>query len=254
MGDPRKIRKKYETPSHPWQKNRIEQEKKFIETYGLRNKKEIWRMETLLKKFKNQVKALAGRVDDQSRLEEKQLVHHLVSLGLISEGVSLDTVLGLGLKDVLERRLQTLLVKNGLARTMSQARQFITHGHVLVGKKKVTFPSYVVSLKEESLIEFVPTSTISKADHPERLIKEVSKEKSEKKKKEKKEEAPPTFAEEEIEKIEEKGVVEKKEELKKEEKKEVKKKETKKEKPNKNNSKEKVNKNSSVANATKEKK
>ncbi len=279
MGDPRKVRKKYETPTHPWQKNRIEQEKKFIETYGLRNKKEIWRMETLLKKFKDQVKALASRVDDQSRLEEKQLVHHLVSLGLISEGVSLDTVLGLGLKDVLERRLQTLLVKNGLARTMSQARQFITHGHVLVGKKKVTFPSYVVSLKEESLIEFVPTSTISKADHPERLIKEVSKEKIEKKKKEKKEEAPPTFAEEEIEKIEEKGVVEKKEkkeETKKEEKKEAKKKETKKEKakpsagtaskdslaqknkvflkPNKNNSKEKVNKNSSVANATKEKK
>ena len=236
-------------------------------------------METLLKKFKDQVKALASRVDEQSRLEEKQLVHHLVSLGLISEGVSLDTVLGLGLKDVLERRLQTLLVKNGLARTMSQARQFITHGHVLVGKKKVTFPSYVVSLKEESLIEFVPTSTISKADHPERLIKEVSKEKIEKKKKEKKEEAPPTFAEEEIEKIEEKGVVEKKEkkeETKKEEKKEAKKKETKKEKakpsagtaskdslaqknkvflkPNKNNSKEKVNKNSSVANATKEKK
>jgi len=218
MGDPRKIRKKYEAPTHPWQKERIADEKKLLKEYGLKNKKEIWRMETLLKKFKDQVKALASRVDEQSRLEEKQLVNRLISLGLLTQGAPLDTVLSLELKDVLERRLQTLLVKKRLARTMRQARQFITHGHVLVNKKKVTFPSYIVNLKEESLIEFVPTSTLSKEDHPERLIKEVPKGKVEKKKAEVKEEAPPTFEVEEIKEIEEKGVVKKKEDKKDKEK------------------------------------
>ena len=219
MGDPKRVRKKYETPTHPWQKDRIEEEKKLIAEYGLKNKKEIWRMQTLLKKFKDQVKALASRVDEQSRLEEKQLLNRLISFGLMNKDEPLDTILGLELKDVFERRLQTLLVRKGLARTMKQARQFITHGHILVGKKKVTFPSYIVSLQEESLIEFIPTSTLSKEDHPERMVKEVSKGKVEKKKKEEREEALPTFAEEEIEQIEEKGVVEKKD-VKKEGKKE----------------------------------
>ena len=210
MGDPRKIRKKYETPSHPWHKDKIEEEKKLIKEYGLKNKTEIWRMETLLKKFKDQVKALASRIDEQSKLEEKQLFKHLLALGLIKEDAPLDTVLSLKLNDVLERRFQTLLVRKELARSMKQARQFITHGHVIVDKKKVTFPSYIVNLKEEALIEFVPTSPLGKEDHPERMIKEVSKEKIARRKKEKKEEAPPAFAEDEIEEIEEKGVIEKK--------------------------------------------
>ncbi|MBU1198769.1 MAG: 30S ribosomal protein S4 [Nanoarchaeota archaeon] len=210
MGDPRKIRRKYETPTHPWQKQRIEEEKKLFHEYGLKNKKELWRMETFLKKFKDQVKALASRVDKQSKLEEKQLIDRLVSLKLVSKSDSLDAVLGLGIMDVLNRRLQTILVKKGLARSMEQSRQFITHGHVLVNNKKVTFPSFMVTEKEESLIEFVPTSSLSKEDHPERIIKEVSKDKIDKKKVEKKEEAPPAFAPDEIKEIEEKGVVEKK--------------------------------------------
>ena len=211
MGDPRKIRKKYETPTHPWQKDRIDEEKTLTIEFGLKNKKEIWRMETLLKKFKDQVKALASRIDEQSKLEEKQLVNRLLSLGLITKEDPLDTVLGLGIRDVLERRLQTIIVRKGLAKTMKQSRQFITHGHVIVDNKKITFPSYIISLKEESLLEFIPTSTLSNVDHPERMIKEVSKDKLDKKKKEKKEEvAPPTFSPEEIAQIEEKGAIEKK--------------------------------------------
>lgn len=212
MGDPKKIRKKYETPTHPWQKERIEEEKKLINEYGLKNKKEIWRMATILKKFKDQVKALASRIDEQSKLEEKQLINHLLSLGLIKQEEPLGNVLALNVRNVLERRLQTILVRKELAKSMKQARQFITHGHVIVDKKKITFPTYIVKLKEESLIEFVPASTLSKEDHPERIIKEVSKDKIEKKKGAKKEEAsPPTFAPEEIKEIEEKGAVEKKE-------------------------------------------
>jgi small subunit ribosomal protein S4 len=164
-------------------------------------------MKTILREFKNQVKSLSSRIDEQSQKEEKQLVDRLITFGLMKHGDQLDTVLGLELKDIMARRLQTLLVKKGYARTLKQSRQFITHGHVLVNQKKITFPSYIVSLKEESLIEFIPTSTLSREDHPERIIKESSKDKEGKKKKEHKEEALPTFAPEEIEQIEEVGAV-----------------------------------------------
>jgi small subunit ribosomal protein S4 len=210
MGDPGKIRRKYDTPSHPWQRARIEEEKPFIVTYGLVNKQEIWRMKTFLGGFKDQAKALASRTDAQSRKEEEQLLNRMISLNLLKHGEGLDKILGLELKDVMERRLQTILVKKGLARTLKQARQFITHNHILVDGKKITFPSYIVSLKEESLIGFVPKSSLAKDDHPERIIKETAKSKADKKKKSDKEEiAPPTFAEEEIVQLEVKGAVEK---------------------------------------------
>ncbi|MDP7610203.1 MAG: 30S ribosomal protein S4, partial [Candidatus Woesearchaeota archaeon] len=44
MGDPKKQRKKYSKPSHPWQTERIEVEKVLMKEYGLKNKKEIWRV------------------------------------------------------------------------------------------------------------------------------------------------------------------------------------------------------------------
>lgn len=210
MGDPKKTRKKYDTPTHPWFRTRIEEEKKVLKEFGLKNKRGIWKMETVLRGFKDQVKSLASRFDEQSKLEEQQLISRLNSLGLMSPGEQLDKVLGLQLKDILNRRLQTLLVKKGFARSMKQARQFITHGHVLVDKKKITFPSYLVGIKEEGFIEFVPTSSLSREDHPERVIKESAKDKAAKKKKESKEEAPLTFSEEEIKKIEETGAIEKK--------------------------------------------
>jgi len=58
MGDPRKIRKKYQTPSHPWIKSRIDEEKVLTREFGTKNKKEIWKMETVLKNFKTQSKHL----------------------------------------------------------------------------------------------------------------------------------------------------------------------------------------------------
>jgi len=41
MGDPKQTRKKYATPSHPWNRERIEEERVIKRDYGLKNKKEI---------------------------------------------------------------------------------------------------------------------------------------------------------------------------------------------------------------------
>ena len=48
MGQPRKSRKKYNTPPHPWNAERIKNENKLMTKYGLKNKKEIWKADTLV--------------------------------------------------------------------------------------------------------------------------------------------------------------------------------------------------------------
>ena len=51
---------------------------------------------------------------------------------------------GLTLVQLLETRLDTVVLRAGFALTQNQARQFVTHGHVLVNGKKVSIPSFRV--------------------------------------------------------------------------------------------------------------
>jgi small subunit ribosomal protein S4 len=50
---------------------------------------------------------------------------------------------------MLERRLDNALYRMGLAGSRSQARQLVSHGHVLVNGRKVNVPSYLVNVGEE---------------------------------------------------------------------------------------------------------
>jgi small subunit ribosomal protein S4 len=47
---------------------------------------------------------------------------------------------------LLERRLDNLVYRMRFAESRKQARQLVSHGHVLVNGKKVTIPSYIVRL------------------------------------------------------------------------------------------------------------
>ena len=136
MGDPKRQRKKFSKPSHPWNKDRIEAEKEILSQYGLRRKYEVWKMNSLLKKFLNRAKTIIGEHSDQSDIEKKQLLDRLSSLGLLKKDSQVEDILNLTLKDVLERRLQTLLCRQQIAKSMMQARQFITHEHITVGNKR----------------------------------------------------------------------------------------------------------------------
>ena len=169
MGDPAKHRRKYDTPMHPWQQGRIEKEREFIRQYGLKNKKEIWIMDSKRKSFADQAKRLIAATDTQADTERKLLFSRLIRLGLLSGAPKLDDVLSLSLEDVMNRRLQSLVYKKGYARSMKQARQFITHQHVMVGGRAVTTPSYIVPITEEGSISFFPQSELSSIDHPERI-------------------------------------------------------------------------------------
>jgi len=172
MGDPKKIRKAYRTPSHPWQKQRIVEEDEVLKTYGIKNKKELWKAGTILETFKYQSKRLVTLRSEQAEKEKAQLIQRLKSMGLLKEGQGFDEILGLQLKDVLERRFETLVHRKGLAKSIKEARQFITHGHLSVGGKKVTSPSYIVTISEESTIMFNPGSDLADSNHLQRVIVE----------------------------------------------------------------------------------
>lgn len=169
MGDPRKQRKTFATPSHPWNKDRIEEEKEFTKAYGLMNKREIYKANSILKGYLKLAKRFATIKTDQDELEKSHFLAKLQSFGFTDTN-DVSKALDLTLKEILERRLETIIHRKGLARSMKQARQFITHRHIIIGKKKITMPSYMVTLDEEKQISFVENSELAKEDHPERVL------------------------------------------------------------------------------------
>lgn len=171
MGDPRKHRKKFERPPHPWQGARIEKEKELVKKYGLIRKKEIWKSESMLREFKRQAKSLIIRTDPQSKKEEGLLLKKMYNLSLLEQNAKLENILDLDVTNILDRRLQTVVRTKGLAHTLKQARQFVVHRHILVSGKKVTVPSYLVKRHEEEKLAFDPHSALHGSDHPERIIK-----------------------------------------------------------------------------------
>ena len=143
--------KKYEKPLRPWDRTRLEAEKKIKQNYGLRRKKEIWRAESILRNYRRQARNLAAKKDKE---KEKVLIDKLVKIGLLNPTADLDDVLALTVEKLLERRLQTLTFKKGIARTAKQARQLIVHGHVAIDGRRVRWPGTIVPISEESKIKF----------------------------------------------------------------------------------------------------
>jgi small subunit ribosomal protein S4 len=176
MGDPRKQRKKYETPGHPWQRSRIEDERVLMEEYGFKNKKEIWKMNAFLRDAAAQAKKLVTLSGAQADKEKELLLTRMKRYGLLKQDAVLDAILSISPRDVLERRLQTQIYKKGLANSVKQARQFITHEHICIGNKIVTSPSYLVPLSEEGMISFAPRSNLADPEHPERVAAKKAKE------------------------------------------------------------------------------
>jgi small subunit ribosomal protein S4 len=82
-------------------------------------------------------------------------------LGILGSEAEFDDILLLTVEDLLKRRLQTLVYEKGFANSIYQARQFIVHGHIQVGGKKITAPSYIVKRIEDELIGYAANSPLS---------------------------------------------------------------------------------------------
>jgi small subunit ribosomal protein S4 len=166
MGDPRRQRKKYATPRFPWRTDILQEELKLLGQYGLRNKHELWRHETTLSNFRGIARSLIGRSAEERKKMENELVTRLKKLGVLQETAVLDNVLDLTIEDLLERRLQTIVFRKGMGKTIQQSRQLITHGHISLGNQKVTIPSYVVTKEEENQITYATRSPLASSNHP----------------------------------------------------------------------------------------
>lgn len=166
MGDPKRHRRKYVTPTRPWDKARLDREKQEVVKYGLRNKRELWRFQNLLRKYRRVARNLLakinipGRGGEYAKEEAQRVIRRLQKIGVLPADATLDDILNLNVESFMERRLQTMVYRQGLANTLLHSRQLIAHGHITVDGRKVSVPSYLVRKDEESSISYHQNSPL----------------------------------------------------------------------------------------------
>lgn len=164
MGDPKRQRRKYVTPMRPWDRIRLEREAEEIIKYGLRNKRELWRFQNILRKYRRVARDLLAKINlpgkegDYAKAKAQMVIKKLTKTGVLPENATLDDILNLSVDSFLERRLQTIVYRQGLASTLKEARQMIVHGHIAIDGRRVTVPGYIVSRSEESNISYYKNS------------------------------------------------------------------------------------------------
>ncbi len=155
MGDPKKARKQFSRPRSPWRADQLAQELYLVGTFGLRNKRELWKAQTQLSSVRKQARTLLAATQAVRLREEKKLLDSLIRKGLIKEGATLDDILSLTIEDMLARRLQSMVFKKGMALSPLHSRQLIVHGHIKVGERVITVPGYEVGGAEEANIQII---------------------------------------------------------------------------------------------------
>ncbi len=154
MGDPRHFKNKFEAPKKLWDMDRIKRDTLLKKEYGLRNSKEAWLGAAELKKYRREARRLLSLTEEERKADVEKIMAKLNKFGILPKQSGIDDVLSLETKDVLERRLQTRVFRKGLARTLIQARQLITHGFISINGRKVNVPSYMVTQEEEATLAY----------------------------------------------------------------------------------------------------
>ena len=158
MGDPKLPRRSWRKPKRPLNYDLKMDELRLLGLFGLKTKRELWKARTELSRVRNQARSLLALGRDVREEREPVLMRSLARIGLVGDGSTLDDVLNLDVKNLLERRLQTIVMKKLSFRTPYQARQAVVHGHIMIGDRVVTIPSYTVDVGEEASIRLLPGS------------------------------------------------------------------------------------------------
>jgi small subunit ribosomal protein S9e len=154
-------KKTSKTPRKPFDKERLAAELHLVGRYGLRNKREVWRVQLTLAKLRKAARELLtlDERDPRRLFEGDALIRRISKLGLLKEGQrKLDYVLGLTVDQFLERRLQTVVVAKGHAKSVHHSRVLIRQRHIAVGKQMVNIPSFMVSTSSDKYIKYASSS------------------------------------------------------------------------------------------------
>ena len=158
MGDTKNFRRVCKKPKRPLNFDLKMEELKILGTFGLKTKRELWKARTELSRVRNQARSLLALRQDVRDREEPILLKSLSRVGYVEPDATLDDVLNLELSDLFSRRLQTVVQKKFFFKTPYQARQAVSHGHILIGDRIVNIPSYVVSIDEEPKVKLTTES------------------------------------------------------------------------------------------------
>ena len=161
MGDPKTPRRVWKKPKNPLNYNLMMDELKTLGTFGLKTKRELWKARTNLSKLRHQARSLLALRQEIRKEKEPVLINSLSKIGLVDKNSTLDAVLNLQVTDLLSRRLQTIVQRKLYFKTPYHARQAIVHGHIMIGDRIITIPSYVVKIDEESKIHLIPESSFN---------------------------------------------------------------------------------------------
>lgn len=148
MGDPKRLNRLYDVPRMKWNKQRILADRKIMDEYGLRTKKELWKAETTVRELRKRARLLLAGRSDNYEVRKNELLGKLIALGIFTKDHKIEDVLKLTLTDFLDRRLQTIVLRKGLALTPLQSRQLIVHGHIAVNGRKRNIPGSIVRADE----------------------------------------------------------------------------------------------------------
>jgi len=153
-------------PRRPFEKERLDQELKLIGEYGLKNKREVWRVQYALARVRHAARELLtlDEKDPRRLFEGSALLRRLHRIGVLDESKSkLDYILALKVQDFLERRLQTQVNKLPFSKSIHHARCLIFQRHIRVGKQLVNIPSFIVRVDSQKQIDLSLNSAIAGA-------------------------------------------------------------------------------------------
>jgi small subunit ribosomal protein S4 len=167
LGSAKRNRKKYEKPKDIWNLARINADNDIIREFGLKNMRELWKAQSEVSRLRRNVRLLLSGSSPEGETTRGKILGRLSKYGMASDTSTLDNLLDLNEKTFLGRRLQTIVFKKGLAKTIKQARQLITHGYISIEGRRVNRPGYLVSVKEEEHIGYYKPIDIGKIEKKE---------------------------------------------------------------------------------------
>ena len=167
---PKSYRNHSKTSTRPrklFEKERIDQEVEICGEYGLKNKRELWRAQLTLARLRKRARELLtlDENNDRRKFEGAALLRRMFKFGLLNPDTEngLDYVLALNIKKLLERRLQTLVFRKKLARSVHHSRVMVQGKHIAVDNQLVHVPSYLVTVANEQAINMYSKSPFTGA-------------------------------------------------------------------------------------------